>query len=110
MLKYDDRLDRVFRALADPGRRMIVNTLASGPVSLGDLVRPLKMSLPAVHQHVGVLADAGLVSTTKVGRKRMCRLEDEALRQAQTWLEERRLGWKRKLDNLERHLAKGGRK
>lgn len=110
MLKYEDRLDRIFRALADPGRRMIVSTLAAGPASLGDLVRPLKMSLPAVHQHVGVLAEAGLVSTGKVGRKRMCRLEDAALVHAQAWLEERRLGWRRKLNNLEGHLAKGERK
>src|SRR5581483_1764308 len=83
-------LDRVFQALADPTRRQIVERLSSGPASVSELARPLPMSLPAVVQHLQVLEASGIVSTTKVGRVRTCRIEPEALSVAERWIAARR--------------------
>jgi hypothetical protein len=62
------------------------------------------MSLPAVVQHVQVLQETGLVSTRKVGRVRLCRLEAENLGQVERWLHERRIFWQQRLDRLGRFL------
>jgi DNA-binding transcriptional ArsR family regulator len=73
MLKHQsggDAVDRVFQALADPSRRLIVERLSRGPASVSELARPLPMSLPAVVQHVQVLETSGLVRSQKVGRVR----------------------------------------
>ncbi len=99
-------LDQTFRALADPTRRAIVVRLARGASSLSDLARPFDMSLPAVHKHLRVLEEAGLVSSAKEGRVRECRLETRALERATSWIEQRRALWQRRLDNLGRHLDK----
>lgn len=105
MLKYEPSLDAWFAALADPTRRTIVDRLSRGPASVSELARPLAMSLPAVVQHVQVLEGSGLVSTEKVGRVRMCRLEADALGEVERWLHERRLFWQRRLDRLGEVLA-----
>lgn len=105
MLKYEPSLDAWFAALADPTRRTIVDRLSRGPASVSELARPLAMSLPAVVQHVQVLEGSGLVSTEKVGRVRMCRLEAGALGEVERWLHERRLFWQRRLDRLGEVLA-----
>lgn len=106
MLNYSPAsLDRVFQALADPTRRQIVERLSSGPASVSELARPLPISLPAVVQHLQVLEASGLVSTTKAGRVRTCRIEPEALSMAERWITERRAGWERRLDRLGDFLA-----
>lgn len=105
MLKYEPSLDAWFAALADPTRRSIVDRLSRGPASVSELARPLTMSLPAVVQHVQVLEGSGLVSTEKVGRVRMCRLEADALGEVERWLHERRFFWQRRLDRLGEVLA-----
>jgi DNA-binding transcriptional ArsR family regulator len=94
-------LDQVFRALADPTRRAMVERLVRGPATVGELARPLAMSLPAVLQHLQVLQDGGLVRTEKVGRTRTCHLEHEALRSAEGWLHRRRTDWETRLDRLD---------
>jgi len=101
-------LDRVFQALADPTRRQIVERLSSGPASVSELARPLPMSLPAVVQHLQVLEASGIVSTTKVGRVRTCRIEPEALSVAERWIAARRTSWERRLDRLGEFLAAHG--
>ena len=98
-------LDRVFQALADPGRRLMVERLSRGPASVSELGRPLAMSLAAVVQHVQVLEASGLVRTQKVGRTRTCRIEAAALRSAEAWITERRTLWERRLDRLGDYLA-----
>jgi DNA-binding transcriptional ArsR family regulator len=110
MLNRAEGLDAVFRALADPTRRAMLERLARGEASLGELAGPLPMSLPAVHQHLAVLEEAGLVRTTKAGRMRRCRLEAGALRRAERWLAGRRVLWERRLDALARHLEERGGK
>ena len=98
-------LDRVFQALADPGRRLMVERLSRGSASVSELAKPLAMSLAAVLQHVQVLEASGLIRSQKVGRTRTCSIDPVALRSAESWLSERRSLWERRLDRLGDHLA-----
>jgi DNA-binding transcriptional ArsR family regulator len=97
-------LDLAFQALSDATRRAIVTRLACGPLSVGDLAKPLPMSLPAVLQHLAVLESAGLVVSHKSGRVRTCRLEISAVAQAEQWLSAQRGEWERRLDRLADYL------
>jgi DNA-binding transcriptional ArsR family regulator len=110
MLQYQQTLDRVFHALADPARRMMVERLVRGPLSVSELAAPLDMSLSAVVQHLGLLEESGLVVSEKVGRVRTCRAETKALRNAERWIAERRTIWERHFDRLEQYLAEDGKK
>jgi len=105
MLNQVRELDRVFQALADPGRRLMVERLSAGPASVSELGRPLAMSLAAVVQHVQVLEASGLVRSQKTGRIRTCSINPAALRSAESWISERRSLWERRLDNLGDYLA-----
>jgi DNA-binding transcriptional ArsR family regulator len=99
------QLDGVFHALADPTRRGMVERLTRGPASVSELAQPLRMSLPAVVQHLAVLEQCGLVRSEKVGRVRTCHIETGALRTAERWINERRTLWERRLDRLGELLA-----
>jgi len=105
MLNQNAALDRVFQALADPARRVMVDRLARGPASVSELAQPLAMSLPAVLQHLQVLEASGLVRSAKAGRVRTCRIQPAALRTAESWIARRRAGWERRLDRLGEYLA-----
>src|SRR5271154_2711127 len=104
MLNQSARLDRTFRALADPARRSMLAQLTRGPASVSNLARPLAMSLPAVMQHLSVLEESGLVRTEKAGRVRTCRIEPQALSMAEQWINQRRLEWERHFDRLGEYL------
>jgi len=103
-------LDAAFRALADPTRRGIVERLSGGPASVSELAGRLPMSLPAVHQHLQVLAASRLMTWEKRGRVRWCRLEARRLREVEEWLGARRRAWERRLDALAVHLEGENRK
>jgi DNA-binding transcriptional ArsR family regulator len=105
MLKQLDPLDVLFQALSDPSRRSMIDRLSRGSASVSDLAAPLEMSLPAVVQHLNVLAASGIVSTKKIGRVRTCTLEPQVLSLAQQWIADRRLLWDRRLDRLGEFLA-----
>jgi DNA-binding transcriptional ArsR family regulator len=105
MLDQADPLDRVFQALADPSRRLMVERLSRGPASVSELARPFSMSLAAVVQHVQVLEACGLVRSEKVGRVRTCQIAPATLRTAERWIAERRSTWERRLDALGHYLA-----
>ena len=105
MLNHSQALDLAFQALADPTRRAIVERLARGPASVSELARPLKMSLPAVMQHLAVLEASGLERSEKAGRVRTCRVDSEALGRAERWINDRRSEWERRLDRLGDYLA-----
>jgi DNA-binding transcriptional ArsR family regulator len=90
MLNQSASVDRLFQALADPSRRVMVERLSRGPASVSALAEPLAMSLPAVMQHLQVLEASGLVRSEKVGRVRTCRLEPKALRTIEQWITARR--------------------
>jgi DNA-binding transcriptional ArsR family regulator len=100
MLNQDAQLDQMFQALADPTRRLMVERLSRGPASVSELAAPLPMSLPAVFQHLRVLEASGLVTTEKIGRTRTCSLDSGALSRVEHWINDRRIGWERRLDRL----------
>jgi DNA-binding transcriptional ArsR family regulator len=91
---------RQFAALGDPTRLAMVERLARGPTSVGELAAPTTLSLPAVLKHVRVLEEAGLVTTIKRGRVRECRLRDEALVAVATWTAHQQTLWSTRLDAL----------
>lgn len=97
-------LDQLFHSLADPTRRGMVERLGKKPLSVGELAEPLKMSLPAVMQHLKVLEASGLVRSEKQGRVRTCRLEESALHAVQRWVNGRIQQWNDDLDRLEASL------
>jgi len=105
MLQYADRedevrLDRIFHALSDPGRRSMVERLSRGSASVSELASSVPMTLTAVVQHVHVLEGSGLVTSEKRGRVRTCAMHGETLRRAEEWMLERRRLWERRLDRL----------
>jgi DNA-binding transcriptional ArsR family regulator len=105
MLNNSPDLNRLFKALADPARRAMLERLSRGQAPVSELARPLPMSLPAAMQHLDVLEDAGLVRSEKVGRVRMCSIEPGTLSLAEQWINARRVEWKRRLDRLGNYLA-----
>jgi DNA-binding transcriptional ArsR family regulator len=104
MLNQSADLDLLFRALADPARRTMVERLSRGPSPVSELARPLPMSLPSVMQHLSVLEAAGLVRSAKVGRVRTCAIEPQALSRAEQWINARRIEWEGRLDRLGEYL------
>lgn len=98
-------LDRVFHALADGGRRQILEQLTRRPSTVSELAAPLPMSLSAVLQHVKVLESAGLVATQRQGKARVCRMTPSALAAANRWISAREQDWQQALDRLETLLA-----
>lgn len=104
MLKDSTRLDRAFQALADPARRGMLARLAKGPASVSELAQPLKMSLPAVLQHLQALEGSGLIRSEKKGRVRTCRLQPGVLAAAEQWLVDRRSEWEVRHDRFEEYV------
>ena len=93
-----------FTALADPTRRQIIETLALGESSFGELANSFKMSRPAVSQHLKVLRDAGIVSARADAQRRIYRLTDQGLDDIEAWLGRVREFWNQRLDRLEKLL------
>ena len=100
MLNQQSDLDSMFQALADPTRRRMVERLSRGPASVSELAVPFAMSLPAIVQHLQVLEHAGLVKTEKIGRTRTCTIDTGALSLVEKWINDRRIGWEKRLDRL----------
>lgn len=100
----DDPLSLTFSALADPTRRAMLARLAAGEASVNQLAEPFDMSVQAVSKHIKVLERAGLVSKSRDGQLRPCRLEAAALEGASGWIDEQHEIWQGRLDRLERHL------
>lgn len=99
-------MDDVFRALADPTRRRVVEVLSQRPASVSELAQPFKMALPSFLEHLKVLEGCGLVSSTKAGRVRTYRLAPDRLREAEDWLGKQRRIWEQRLDQLDAYLMK----
>src|SRR5262245_19329164 len=96
--------DDVFRPLADPTTRAILDLLKEGERSANDLAAPFAMSQPAVSQHLRVLREAGLVTPTRDGRRQIYRLNPEPMRAAYDWIAHFVKFWNEKLDALGRYL------
>jgi DNA-binding transcriptional ArsR family regulator len=105
MVNYNQRhLNLAFGALAHPIRRGILARLSAGSVTVAELARPFKVSAPAITKHMRILEDAGLLSRTKHGREHHCRLEQQRMKEAETWIEDHRTFWNERLDALESYL------
>jgi len=97
-VQHNGKLDRTFFALSDPTRRRILERLAHGPATIGELAEPFGLTLNGLKKHVVILEGVGLVVTEKVGRARECRLGPAQLENATGWIDgyrrvlERRLG------------------
>jgi DNA-binding transcriptional ArsR family regulator len=105
MLHQSDQLDLIYHALADAGRRAMLDQLSRGPATVSKLAEPLDMTLSAVVQHLKILEASGLVRSEKLGRVRTCRADPKMLAMAERWINQRRLMWERKLDKLGDLLA-----
>jgi DNA-binding transcriptional ArsR family regulator len=101
MVKYQQQLDRTFAALVDPTRREILARLETKDgASVSELAKPCAVKLPAVMKHLDVLADAGLITRSKVGRVVTVRLAPEPMREAMDWLRRYERFWSASLDRL----------
>lgn len=95
-------LDASFTALSDATRRGVLEQLGRSDASITDLAEKFHMTLAGMMKHVGVLEQAGLVSTEKVGRVRTCKLGARRLAEEMAWLERHRQLWESRFDGLDR--------
>lgn len=91
-------------AIADPTRRRIVELLAEGDRTAGELVQEFDLSAPAISQHLNVLREAGLVTTRAEGQTRIQTLNPAGFDELEAWLNRTRLFWSQRLDALTREL------
>lgn len=104
--RMDAKLDLVFSALADPTRRAILSMLLEDDMAVTDVAEPFAMSLAAISKHLGILAEAGLISRERRGRVIWCKLEPDALRAASVWMQGFGQFEPVDLDGFERFLAR----
>ncbi|MFN2555460.1 MAG: ArsR/SmtB family transcription factor [Nitriliruptorales bacterium] len=104
VLRREPDVGKVFKALADPTRRAVIERLGRGSAATTDLAGDFGMALPSFVQHLRVLEDSGLVASRKEGRVRTYWLTPAPLGAAESWLSEQRDLWERRLDQLDEHL------
>ena len=111
MVQYSDSvLDASFAALSDATRRGVLEQLGRGDASITDLAGTFRMTLTGMRKHIGVLEQAGLVTTRKVGRVRTCGLGPRRLEAETAWIEQARRLWESRFDELERVVEELQRK
>lgn len=104
MPAVDDHLSCVFSALADPTRRQILSRLTRGSATVGTIAEPLKMTGPAVSQHLRVLERAGLVARETRAQWRIMSIRREPLDEVAEWVDAHRRDWNERLDQLEARI------
>jgi DNA-binding transcriptional ArsR family regulator len=103
MVQYmRSRLDASFAALSDVTRRGVLEQLGRGDASITDLAEKFQMTLTGMKKHVGVLEQAGLVMTAKLGRVRTCRIGPRQLEEETAWIERYRQLWAARFDELDK--------
>ena len=102
--------DASFGALADATRRGVLEHLGRADASITDLAEKFHMTLTGMAKHVGVLEQAGLVTTQKVGRVRTCKLGQRRLEEEAAWIEKYRRGWDARFDELDKVVEELKRK
>ena len=111
MVQYSGaRLDASFSALSDATRRGVLEQLGRADASITDLAEKFQMTLTGIKKHVGVLEQAGLVTTEKVGRVRTCKLGPRRLEDETAWIEKYRQLWDARFDQLDRVVQELKRK
>jgi DNA-binding transcriptional ArsR family regulator len=93
-----------FKALSHPIRREIVERLAAGPATVGEVTGDFDVSKPAISKHLKVLEETGLVSRVIEGRTHVLSLQTESLEEATEWMNRQRAVWTRMFDVVEEHL------
>lgn len=101
MVEYSLQLDAIFASLSDPTRRSILSRVASGEVSIKDLVKHYDVTFAAISKHLMVMERAKLIVKRKEGRKQMISLAPEALKSADEYLEQYRQMWQSRYDKLD---------
>jgi DNA-binding transcriptional ArsR family regulator len=96
------RLDASFAALSDATRRGVLERLGRADTSITDLAEKFQMTLTGMKKHVSVLEQAGLVTTEKVGRVRICKLGPRRLQEETAWIERYRQLWNSRFDELDK--------
>lgn len=104
------RLDTSFAALSDATRRGVLAQLGRSDASITDLAKTFHMTLTGMKKHVGVLEQAGLVTTKKTGRVRKCQLGPRRLKEETVWLERYRQRWDERFDELDKVVEELTRK
>lgn len=104
------RLDTSFAALSDATRRGVLEQLGRADASITDLAETFHMTLTGMKKHVGVLEQAGLVTTKKIGRVRRCQLGPRQLEEETVWLERYRQHWDERFDELDKVVEELTRK
>jgi len=94
-------LDASFAALSDATRRGVLKQLGRSDASITDLAERFHMTLTGMKKHVGVLEQAGLVTTEKVGRVRTCKIGPSRLEEETAWIETYRQLWDARFDELD---------
>ncbi len=94
----------VFRAIADPTRRAILDRLRAGPTPVNALAADFHQTRPAISKHLRVLRQARLVSEARAGRQRLYQLQPRPLQQVAGWVEGYRAFWLNSLNTLKRYL------
>ncbi len=102
---FEEIMD-VFKAIADPTRRSIIDLVAVSPININAIAENFVMSRPAVSKHIKVLLDSGLVGVEQQGRDRFLFLQLKALQEVQFWLKKYEYFWNTKLDRLDDYLKK----
>ena len=111
MVQYaGTRLDAAFAALSDATRRGVLERLGRADASITDLADKFRMTLTGMKKHVGVLEQAGLITTEKVGRVRTCRLGLRRLEEEAMWIERYRQLWDARFDELDQVVEELKRK
>jgi DNA-binding transcriptional ArsR family regulator len=111
MVQYlESHLDASFAALSDATRRGVLEQLGRGDASITDLAETFHMTLTGIKKHVGVLEQAGLVRTEKVGRVRTCTLGPRRLQEETAWIERYRQLWEARFTELDRVVEELKRK
>jgi DNA-binding transcriptional ArsR family regulator len=103
-------LDGSFAALSDATRRGILERLGRADASITELAGKFHMTLTGMKKHIGVLEQAGLVTTKKIGRVRTCQLGSRRLEEETAWLERYRQRWDERFDELDRVVEELTRK
>src|ERR1700709_1070695 len=111
MVQYTQtRVDASFAALSAATRRDVLEQLGRADASITDLAEKFRMTLTGMKKHVGVLEQAGLVTTEKVGGVRTCRLGHRGLQEEAAWIERYRRLWSARFDELDNVIEEWTRK
>src|SRR5690349_22684128 len=102
-------MEAALRALADESRRTVLEALAQGPASAGELAALLPIARPGVSRHLRVLREAGLVDVRQEDQRRIYALRPEPLAEVDEWLGRYRVLWQQRLDALHTEVARGKR-